>query len=97
MLRLRHTSERPFAGGTSGLGLETVRLLAAAGARVILTSRSAAAGQTVADNLTAVGLKVPPWGSASSAACSTHVHAAHACRHRGMMADRQVCCAHACN
>jgi len=96
MLRLRQTSELPFAGGTSGLGLETVRLLAAAGARVILTSRSAAAGQTVADNLAAAGLKEPPCDSASSAACSAHVHA-HACRHRGMMADRQACCAHACN
>lgn len=45
-------------GGTSGLGLETVRVLAAAGARVVLTARSAPAGQKIADDLNAAGTKV---------------------------------------
>ena len=38
-------------GGNSGIGAETVRALAAAGARVVLTSRDAAAGQEVAIRL----------------------------------------------
>ena len=35
-------------GATSGLGVETARALAAAGARLILTARSSAAGHDVA-------------------------------------------------
>lgn len=46
------------SGGNSGLGVETARTLAYAGAKVIITSRSLAAGQTVADELNAAGLKV---------------------------------------
>jgi NAD(P)-dependent dehydrogenase (short-subunit alcohol dehydrogenase family) len=45
-------------GGNSGIGLETVRALAGAGARVIMTSRSVTAGQAVADKLLADGVKV---------------------------------------
>jgi len=40
-----------LAGGNSGLGAETVRALAAAGADVVLCSRSVAAGKAVADQL----------------------------------------------
>ncbi|BDA50603.1 Retinol dehydrogenase 11 [Coccomyxa sp. Obi] len=42
-------------GGNSGIGVETVRTLAVAGARVILCSRSVEAGQKVADQLKADG------------------------------------------
>lgn len=42
-------------GGNSGIGVETVRALAVAGARVILTSRSVEAGQKVAEQLHADG------------------------------------------
>ncbi|KAK9837292.1 hypothetical protein WJX81_004012 [Elliptochloris bilobata] len=38
-------------GGNSGIGVETVRALAAAGARVVLTSRSLSAGEDMAANL----------------------------------------------
>ena len=41
----------PPAGGNSGIGVETVRALAHAGADVTLCSRSASAGQRVADEL----------------------------------------------
>lgn len=40
-------------GGNSGLGAETVRVLAGAGADVVLCSRSVAAGQAVADRIKA--------------------------------------------
>ncbi|KAI3425019.1 hypothetical protein D9Q98_008401 [Chlorella vulgaris] len=40
-------------GGNSGLGAETVRVLASAGADVILCSRNVAAGQAVADSIAA--------------------------------------------
>ena len=46
------------SGGNSGLGVETARTLAYAGAKVIITSRSLAAGQTVADELNTAGLKI---------------------------------------
>lgn len=46
-------------GGNSGIGTETVRALASAGARVLLTSRSVEAGQKVADQLKADGVKGP--------------------------------------
>ena len=45
-------------GGNSGIGVETVRALASAGSRVILTSRSLEAGQVVAKQLKAEGVKV---------------------------------------
>ncbi len=53
-------SQAVVTGGNSGIGAETVRALAAAGARVILTSRDPSAGQAVADRLQeeAHGLKV---------------------------------------
>ncbi|BDA50602.1 Retinol dehydrogenase 14 [Coccomyxa sp. Obi] len=44
-------------GGNSGIGVETVRALASAGSRVILTSRSVEAGQVVAKQLKAEGVK----------------------------------------
>jgi hypothetical protein len=43
----------PPAGGNSGLGAETVRVLAGAGADVILCSRNVSAGQAVADGIAA--------------------------------------------
>lgn len=43
----------PSAGGNSGIGVETVRALAAAGADVILCSRSLPAGEAVAAELAA--------------------------------------------
>lgn len=46
------------SGGTAGLGRETVRVLTAAGADVVLTARSADAGQRVAQELVASGVKV---------------------------------------
>ena len=45
-------------GGTAGLGVETARCLAAAGADVTITARSAAAGEKVAADITASGVKV---------------------------------------
>lgn len=42
-------------GGNSGLGAETVRVLAGAGADVVLCSRSVQAGQVVADAIAAAG------------------------------------------
>jgi short chain dehydrogenase len=46
------------AGGNAGLGRETVRVLAAAGADVVFTSRSAERGQQVAKEIEAGGVKV---------------------------------------
>jgi len=46
------------AGGNSGLGVETARAMAHAGARVILTSRKVEAGQEVARQLQSSGVKV---------------------------------------
>lgn len=45
-------------GGNSGIGVETVRALASAGSRVILTSRSVEAGQGVTKQLKDEGVKV---------------------------------------
>ena len=44
-------------GGNSGLGVETVKALATAGSRVVLTSRSVEAGNKVAEQLRAEGVK----------------------------------------
>jgi short-subunit dehydrogenase len=46
-----------YAGGTAGLGVETARSLAAAGADVTITARSAAAGKHVAADIAASGVK----------------------------------------
>ena len=46
------------SGSNSGIGVETVRALASAGSRVILTSRSMAAGEAVAKDIKASGVKV---------------------------------------
>lgn len=46
-------------GGNCGIGVETVKALAGAGARVILTSRSAESAEAVAKALKAAGAKVP--------------------------------------
>lgn len=46
-------------GGNSGLGVETARALAHAGARVILTSRKLSAGEEVVTKLKSDGVKVP--------------------------------------
>eukprot|EP00884_Botryococcus_braunii_P023186 jgi/Botrbrau1/9551/Bobra.0089s0010.1 len=46
-------------GGSSGLGVETVRVLASAGAKVILGCRNVQSGEEVVDALKADGLKVP--------------------------------------
>ena len=48
----------PQTGGNSGLGVETARALAYAGARVIITSRNLTAGQKVVDDLSTAGLQV---------------------------------------
>lgn len=45
-------------GGNSGLGVETARALASAGARVILTSRKVSAGEEVIAKLQEDDLKV---------------------------------------
>ena len=49
-------------GGNSGIGVETVKALATAGSRVVLTSRSVEAGSKIAEQLRAEGIKVnaPP-------------------------------------
>lgn len=44
-------------GGNSGIGVETARALASAGAKVILTSRKAAAGEAVVASLKEAGVK----------------------------------------
>eukprot|EP00884_Botryococcus_braunii_P003408 jgi/Botrbrau1/13068/Bobra.0187s0030.1 len=46
-----------ITGGNSGIGEETARVLAKAGARVILTSRSAANAEAVAKKLKDAGCK----------------------------------------
>ena len=45
------------SGGNSGIGVETARALASAGAKVILTSRKAAAGEAVVASLKEAGVK----------------------------------------
>ena len=45
-------------GGNSGIGAETVRVLAHAGANVVMCSRSVEAGEKVAEELRAGGVKV---------------------------------------
>lgn len=54
-------------GGNSGIGVETARALAHAGARVILTSRKLSAGEEVVTKLQADGVK------------ARHVHIALTC------------------
>ena len=49
-------------GGASGIGVETTRRLAALGARVVLGVRNTAAGEAVAAQLKAEGVKVCVWG-----------------------------------
>jgi len=44
-------------GGNSGIGVETARALASAGAKVILTSRKVAAGEAVVASLKEAGVK----------------------------------------
>jgi len=44
-------------GGNSGIGVETVKALATAGSRVVLTSRSEEAGIKVAEQLMSEGVK----------------------------------------
>ncbi|DBA97802.1 TPA: hypothetical protein ACH3X3_012673 [Trebouxia sp. C0006] len=46
-----------ITGGNSGIGVETARALASAGAKVILTSRKAAAGEAVVASLKEAGVK----------------------------------------
>lgn len=53
-------------GGNSGLGVETARALAHAGARVILTSRKVSAGEEVVTKLRSDGVKV---SASKSSAC----------------------------
>lgn len=60
------------AGGNSGLGKETARCLAAAGADVTLTARSAQAGDDVAAELQATGVKV-----STNVACVPHGRIQH--------------------
>lgn len=50
-------SNEPCAGGNSGLGAETARVLAAQGCRVIITARSLDAGKAVASDIRASGAK----------------------------------------
>ena len=48
-----------LSGGNSGIGVETARVLAQAGAKVILTSRKLSAGEEVVASLqAAAGVKV---------------------------------------
>lgn len=53
MSRVHATFLKSFVtcAGNSGIGVETVRALATAGARVVFTSRSLAAGEEVAASL----------------------------------------------
>lgn len=46
-----------MTGGNSGIGVETVKALATAGSRVVLTSRSVEAGTQIAEQLKAEGVK----------------------------------------
>lgn len=46
-----------MTGGNSGIGVETVKTLAMAGSRVVLTSRSEEAGIKVAEQLKSEGVK----------------------------------------
>ena len=59
-LRVQVTCETQclLLGGNSGLGIETARAMAHAGAKVILTSRKVEAGQKVAQELQSSGVKV---------------------------------------
>ncbi len=60
-------------GGNAGLGVETVRVLANAGAKVISACRDVQSGEKVADALRASGLKVRLSLSSARGGCSkTH-------------------------
>lgn len=65
-----------LSGGNAGLGRETVRVLAAAGADVVFTSRSAEAGQRVAQELATSGVKVCS-PSLMHSSCAIRVPIAH--------------------
>ena len=56
-------------GGNRGIGFEAARQLAAAGLRVILTSRHSEAGRTAADRLEVDHLQLDVSDEASVAAC----------------------------
>ena len=58
LLRMRTGKTAIVTGSNSGIGKETVRALATAGARVILTSRSLPAGEEAAQELKGAGVKV---------------------------------------
>jgi NAD(P)-dependent dehydrogenase (short-subunit alcohol dehydrogenase family) len=58
-------------GGTAGLGTETARPLAAAGADVLITARDARAGASVAARISASSTQPTPTGCGTSpSACS---------------------------
>lgn len=67
-------------GGNSGIGAETVRALALAGARVLLLSRSIEAGQKVASSIQAEGASVScPSLATTATCCHRQPGARHAC------------------
>lgn len=72
------------AGGNSGIGAETVRALAAAGANVVLTARSPKAGEKVAADIKASGVKVTR--NAFKSACLYLVQKYEALRGFGLIA-----------
>lgn len=57
-LRMRAGKTAIVTGANSGIGVETVRALASAGARVILTCRALHAGEAAAQELQRAGAKV---------------------------------------
>lgn len=73
------TWPRKFAtrltGGNSGIGVETARALASAGAKVILTSRKAAAGEAVVASLKEAGVKASDFEKDLAYAWATPSHA----------------------
>jgi short chain dehydrogenase len=71
-------------GGSSGLGVETVRVLAGAGAKVVLACRSIESGQNVANILNSTGLKV-------------RIFPAHATGHRGCIYIKYLFCFFTCD
>jgi NAD(P)-dependent dehydrogenase (short-subunit alcohol dehydrogenase family) len=64
---LPHAGKKAIVtGGNSGIGVETVRALAAAGAKVVLCARNVEQGQAVADEIKWAS---PPGAAAAGRAC----------------------------
>ena len=79
-------------GGNSGLGVETARALAHAGARVIVTSRKVSAGEDVVAKLRADGVQARIFICFGYDAVNAGVAAMKAAKASQPLAQRWQCC-----